>query len=77
MKEQAFLFEQNSTGQNQWVPRDGHEVKKWIARNGSGQGFVGYTILLGFSSLVAAISYGIFIGVFNSTILTILTSLPK
>jgi len=77
MKEQAFLIEHNRSQQSQWVPRDGHEVKSWIARNGSGQGFVGYTILLCFSSLVAAISYGVFIGVFNSTILTILTSMPK
>jgi len=76
MKEQVFWIDQNGIEQNQRVARDGHEVKKWIARNGSGQGFVSYSILLGFVSLVAAISYGVFIGVFNSTILTIITSMP-
>ena len=76
MKEQVFWIDQNGIQQSQWVAHDGHEVKKWIARNGSGQGFVSYSILLGFVSLVAAIAYGVFIGVFNSTILTIITSMP-
>jgi hypothetical protein len=76
MREQVFWIDQNGIQQSQWIAREGHEVKKWIGRNGSGQVLVSYTLLLGIVSTIAAISYGLFVGVFNSMLLAIITSMP-
>jgi hypothetical protein len=76
MKEHVFWIDQDGIQQSQWVARDGHGVKKWIARSGSGQGVVSYSILLGFVSTLAAVLYGLSVGLLNSMLLTIFTSMP-
>jgi hypothetical protein len=75
MKEQVYWIDQNGIQQSQWVTRDHHNVKRWIARDGSGQGFVSYSLVLGMVSTVAAVLYGLSVGAFNHLLLTIVTSM--
>lgn len=76
MKEQAYWIDQNGMQQSQWIHHEGHEGKKWIARNGSGQGFVSYTLILCCVSVVAAISFGLLTGMINSLLYTAISSMP-
>jgi len=76
MREQAFWIDENGIQQSQWVHHEGHEVKRWIARNGSGQGFVGYSLILCCVSVVAAISYGLLTGVINSLLFAAISAMP-
>lgn len=71
MKEQVVWTDQNGIQQNQWVTRETHNVKRWIARDGSGQGFVCYSLILVVVSTVAAALYGLSVGAFNHLLLTI------
>lgn len=75
MKEQVIWTDQNGLQQSQWVTREKHNAKRWIARDGSGQGFVSYSLVLGVVSTVAAVLYGLSVGAFNHMLLTIITSI--